>query len=626
MKKPIFLLSLLFAVAIHIFSQTLTIDVGGVEREYILHVPDNLPPGEDVPVVIALHFLGCTASSFEVLTQFSDKADMEGFIAVYPQGISNSWNAGGCCDPAASSGVDDIGFISALIDTLIEEQPVDPEKVFIVGFSNGGIMAYTLASEISDKIAGIAPVGALFMMEENHAANPVPIIHCHALDDASVDINGQWGWLSVADLLDEWKTINGITAEPDTFRDDSRIKGILYPSPDSSANIILYLTETGGHSYTLSSRLGTTNRIWEFFTTQINRAPVPYDTIVEGPRLRDFKIHIPSGYYTAIDTSVKYPLILAAHGWNQNPESMALYTGFNSLANRNDFFVSYLHYVGPPPDLSWNYFMDEEKPDDIGYAKAVIDTLFARFPLDSAKIYAVGFSDGCGLANRLPFETDGLVSATGTVGGMIEFDEEVSTTPVRMIHFHAKNDPSVNYSNVRDNVLNYWLEVNGCSGDPEILVDEQEYLGELWKNAEEENMIIFYSLPLNMHTWPVNGEYNMLLSASDLMWEFFSTGTAVANIPHVSSLNERTADRAVTVYPSPAKDKLSVKLGLNIEDVSGIQILDLKGNIYRVFSDNLSFGANNTLELDIADLPAGLYILRIQGVKSMYQEKFLVLN
>jgi len=625
MKKLSIAIILLCTVSFLCYSQTKTIEVGGTEREYILHIPDNLSPGENVPVVIALHLLGSTAESFEDLTKFSDKADQEGFIAVYPQGYGNSWNAGGCCDPAASEGINDIEFISALIDTLIEEQPVDSQKVFIVGFSNGGIMAYTLASEISDKIAGIAPVGALFMMEENHASNPVPIIHVHALDDSSVDPDGQWGWLSLYDLLDQWKTINGISAEPDTFRNDSKIKGILYPSPDSSANIILYLSETGGHSYTPNSRLGTTNRIWEFFSTQINKAPIIYDTIVEGPRKRDYLTHIPNAYFTEVDTSKKYPLIIASHGWYESAEFMEEKTGFSSLADRNDFFISYLHYVGPPPDMSWNYFMDPEKPDDIGYAKAVIDTMFARYPIDSSKVYAVGFSDGCGLADRLPLETNGLVSAIGTVGGMIKFADSVPTTPVRMIHFHANHDPSVNYSSVRNNALNYWLDVNSCLTDPDTIVNMGNYIGELWRNSEDDSVMIFYTLPWWLHAWPINGVDFMLLSASDLMWEFFSTGNAVANLPPSLSIQEKQFNDGIKVYPSPAQDHLSIQLESASENMLSIQILDMKGNALFIPGSSKMLAGDKFLELNIANLTSGCYIIRISGNKLIYQKKFVVL-
>jgi len=591
-----------------------TIDVNGTERSFLIHFPQNMTEGEKLPAIIALHYLGCSAAQFEIYTSLSRKADNEKFIAVYPQGIGNSWNAGICCDPAMSEGADDIGFISALIDTLIEEYPVDSDKVFLAGFSNGAMLGYALASVISDKIAGLAAIGGLLVMDLDPPTDPVPIIHIHALDDNSVDIDGMWGYPSVYDLLDDWKITNGITAEPDTFRDDSRIQGILYPSADSLANIILYLSETGGHQWDVNPRLGTTNRIWEFFTTGINKTYITYDTIPEGPRQRDFKIHIPDRYFSSVNSSGKYPLILAAHGWNSNAEGMEQMTGFSIKANTENFFVTYLHYVGPPPDLSWNYFMDEDKPDDIGYSKTVIDTMFARFPIDSSKVYVVGFSDGCGLANRLAFETDGLIEATGTVGGMVTFDAEVTTNPVRMIHLHAKNDPAVNYSNVRNTALDYWLTVNDCTGNPDTVYNEQGYIGEMWKNSENDTIILFYTLPCNQHTWPIDNQTTIKVTATDLIWDFFEKGFAIPDIPPVDALNLFNENpNSLKIFPVPAEEELTVQFELPGDDNLSLQIFQLNGKEIKSF--DLGYTATGTCnyQINVSNFDKGYYILRITG-------------
>ncbi len=591
-----------------------TINVGGIDRTFVIHVPNNLPSGQDVPVVIALHSLGSTAAQFESYTGFSDKADHDNFIAVYPQGIGNSWNAGACCDPAVSEGSDDISFISALIDTLIEEYPVDSDQVFLTGFSNGAIMGYALAQVLSEKINGYAAVAGLLAMDVDPPSVSIPIMHIHALDDNAVNINGMWEYPSVFDLLDEWKTYNNITAEPDTFRNDSRITGILYPSDDSLANIILYLSETGGHQWNINSRLGTTNRIWEFFSTGINKTYTIYDTIIEGPRNRDFKIQIPSRFFTSLDENERYPLILAAHGWDQNAEIMEEITGFSVKSNYEHFFVVYLHYVGPPPDLSWNYFMEEDKPDDIGYCKAVIDTMFERFPIDSSKVFMVGFSDGCGMANRMAFETDGLIDAIGTVGGMVTFEPEVETNPVRMIHLHARNDPAVNYSNVRNNALNYWLLVNDCIDIPDTVCNDQSYIGEMWKNTENDTMIMFYTLPWNQHAWPVNNQTTMKISATDLIWDFLKNGIAIAEIPTMLiEDNKQNTQKALTIYPNPADDQIMLNFKLSEYDNLSLQILQLNGvEVISKELDGMPSGISH-FQTNIEELPKGYYILRIVG-------------
>lgn len=612
-KFYIFLLGLLVLGSVTgVRAQTLHID--GTEREYIVHVPQDLPADNPVPLIIALHPLGNNNTTFETMTRFSVLADQEGFIVAYPQGIGNSWNVGVCCSPAMDQDVDDIAFISLLIDTLIGSYPVDTGSVYLAGFSNGALLAYTLASEISDKIDGIAAVGGLLAQDENHASHAMPIIHIHALYDGAVHFDGEFGFPGVDSLLNNWRAINGIVAEPDTFRNDGGVKGILHRSPDNKSNILLYTSETGDHAWTISSRLGTTKRIWEFFTTGVNKPYILEDTIPEGPRQRDYLIHVPSGYIQSVDENSRYPLIVAAHGWDQNAQYMEELTGFSTLADSKGFFVTYLHYVGPPPDTSWNYFMEEGKPDDIGYAKAVIDTLFARFPIDSNKVYGVGFSDGCGLTDRLPFETNGLVSAIGTVAGMITFDPEVTTSPVRMIHFHARNDPYVNYGNVRNTNLNYWLEVDDCENTPDTLLNVAGYQAEVFTNAAGDSSILFYTLPWSYHDWPVNDGNSMKLSASKLMWKFFDTGMAIADISEnpPESLHGTQAGTSLLLYPNPASDQIHLQCDLCMDDKLLIRLYQTDGR--EIYSCRREVRAGRqVLTLPLPIRVQGYYLLSVEG-------------
>jgi len=624
MKK--FNLPLLFVFLIKtitVFPQSIT--VGEVERSYLLHVPENLNTEEDVPLLIVLHSLGATAASFEITTKFSVKADAEGFIAVYPQGIDNSWNGGFCCDPAVSQGIDDIGFIDALIDTLIEELPVDANRIFLTGFSNGAILGYSLAARLSEKIAGFAAVGGLLADTVDMPTNPVAIMHIHALDDQAVNINGQWGFPSVYELLNAWRETDNITAEPDTFRNDSRIKGILHRSADDQSNIILYTSENGGHQWDINSRLGTTNRIWEFFETGHNAVFAADDTIQEGPRKRDFIIHIPDKYYNSPYDTIKYPLIIVSHGWNQTAPMIEDITGFSDLSNSRGFFVSYLHYVGPPPNNSWNYFMDPAKPDDMGYAKAVIDTMFARFPIDSSKVFAAGFSDGCGMSNRLALEMNGLIKATGTVGGMIQFDAGVETHPVKMIHIHAKSDPAVSYANTRNTTLNYWLNLNECDNLPDTLFNDRGYIVEEWTNPSEETEVLFFTIPWAQHAWPENNGTSMYVDATDVIWGFFNDEIILPELPPVENIEEfNKSSQKIKLFPNPSYDKVTMQIDLEHQEHLILKLFQTDGK--QIFSADLGLGTpgTNRFAFDVTHLPENLYILRIVGDSFTGSESLIV--
>ena len=128
-------------------------------------------------------------------------ADANGFIAVYPDGIGGvagneslrTWNGGQCCGPAQSAGVDDVAFISALIDELSATYSIDSARVFAVGHSNGGIMAYRLGCELADKIVGVGVFAATLGVAPCEPSAPVSLVHVHGTADENLPITGGVG-------------------------------------------------------------------------------------------------------------------------------------------------------------------------------------------------------------------------------------------------------------------------------------------------------------------------------------------------------------------------------------------------------------------------------------------------
>lgn len=161
-------------------------------RTYQLFVP----PGEGRrPLVIALHGGGGNGAQVAKSAGLIDKAAKEDFILALPEGSSRfgkleTWNAGGCCAYAMREKIDDIGFIRSMIDELERTQPVDPSRVYVVGMSNGGMMAERVAIELGDRIAGGAVfVGALFGNEPKPVA-AVPMLIVNAEKDEQVPVAG----------------------------------------------------------------------------------------------------------------------------------------------------------------------------------------------------------------------------------------------------------------------------------------------------------------------------------------------------------------------------------------------------------------------------------------------------
>lgn len=166
----------------------LEIDVDGVEREYLVHVPPGRSPDIPRPLVLAFHGGGGHPEQFAATAGLDRVADREGFVVAYPAGTGAlnllTWNAGpGCCGAAARRNVDDTGFARAIVRDLAARTSIDRRQVYATGHSNGGGMVYRLAVEAPELVAGIAAVAGTAMAPDPGSAVPVPLLHLHSVDD-----------------------------------------------------------------------------------------------------------------------------------------------------------------------------------------------------------------------------------------------------------------------------------------------------------------------------------------------------------------------------------------------------------------------------------------------------------
>ena len=166
------------------FERTLT--SGGMTRTYLLHVPASYDGQSPVPLVLNFHGLLKSGSYQQDYTGMSDKADLEGFIVAYPDGIESSWNAGFCCPPATTLGIDDVGFARDLVAAISQEYCIDPDRVYATGSSNGGMLSHRLGCEAADVFAAIAPASAYIAVDDCAPIRPVPVIQTQGTADPVV--------------------------------------------------------------------------------------------------------------------------------------------------------------------------------------------------------------------------------------------------------------------------------------------------------------------------------------------------------------------------------------------------------------------------------------------------------
>ncbi|MCO5259049.1 MAG: T9SS type A sorting domain-containing protein [Crocinitomicaceae bacterium] len=303
--KPTFTLVILFIIATMTqfvaFSQTTVIDsilLDGLQRSYRLYVPSIYnSTSADRPLVINMHGYTSNATQQEQYTKFSPIADTANFLVVYPQGTyipsttDSYWNAN-----FYPTGVDDIQFISNLIDTLVANYRIDVNRIYATGFSNGGFMSHTLACELSDKIAAIASVSGTMAIYTQYGVNgslcnptrPVPVMQIHGDADNVVPYNGgasiNLQIAPVDSVLNFWIHHNNCNSTPsvdnipdiDTW-DNCTATHYLWNGGDLGVTIELYRINLGGHTWpgsfpiniweATNQDMNAPKEIWRFFNS-----------------------------------------------------------------------------------------------------------------------------------------------------------------------------------------------------------------------------------------------------------------------------------------------------------------------------------------------------------------------
>jgi polyhydroxybutyrate depolymerase len=272
-----------------------SVSVGELKRNYLVHVPPKYNPSQPTPVVLALHGGGSNANQMIRFCRLNEKADEAGFIVAYPDGTGNleralTWNAGNCCGYAMRNDVDDVAFIRVLLTDLAKAAAIDRKRVFATGISNGAMICYRLAAELSDQIAAIAPVAGPMGAETCHPEHPVSVIHFHGTDDQFAPFAGGQGkrsisrtnFFSVEHSIRAWVKANQcpetpvVVQEPDRTDDGMTVQRKTYGPGTKDAEVVLVVIEGGGHTWPgreprlallgkSTTDIRANDAMWEFF-------------------------------------------------------------------------------------------------------------------------------------------------------------------------------------------------------------------------------------------------------------------------------------------------------------------------------------------------------------------------
>lgn len=278
------------------------LQAGGLERTYLIHIPACFQEGIALPLVLMFHGGGGQARVVSQDTGWIEKSEEACFLVVFPNGVPEDpdqpasfsgnpqlWNDG---SGRFNQDIDDVDFIEELITTLITELPIDPRRVYAVGFSNGASMVFRLGIELDHYFAAIAPVAGANWISEFSLGHNVSLFYLTGTEDPLNPLDGGVPRLAIGkgepgggipkppveDHIQQWVTGLGCEDDLQTILNDGLIEGYLYPDCQGSAVVQYYLLLGVGHHWPggeirlpqvflgpATDQINATNLIWDFF-------------------------------------------------------------------------------------------------------------------------------------------------------------------------------------------------------------------------------------------------------------------------------------------------------------------------------------------------------------------------
>lgn len=251
---------LLLILSFSSFAGTISVDH---RKPAIIQIPTDLKEKAKWPLVISIHGFLSNPKIQGKIFPAGKFVDEKGFILITPYGLRNAvgiryWNASEKCCDIFKQKPDDISYLKKLIDKAKKEYPVDPDKVFLVGHSNGGFLAYRFACEAADYISGIVSIaGANSFVETNcKPSRPLSILQIHGENDRIIKYTGniRRGFPSALDSIIPWSKINKCEIKETTFSDEVDMI-VNFGKCVQDKKVALWLLKERNHNKSLGNKL-----------------------------------------------------------------------------------------------------------------------------------------------------------------------------------------------------------------------------------------------------------------------------------------------------------------------------------------------------------------------------------
>lgn len=258
--------------------------------------------------------------------------------------------------------------------------------------------------------------------------------------------------------------------------------------------------------------------------SEVSHTPGDYIVEIESSgQTRQFRLHIPPRYQAG--SSV--PLVINLHGFALSGRQQEAMSGMSDKADKAGFIVVHPEGRGNPRRWYVGPAVGGQQ-EDIQFMRDLIDCLGSRLSIAADRIYATGFSNGGGMANRLGCDLADVIAAIGPVSGAYLFHDACQPSrPVPVVAFHGTEDGIVPYYGggglppIPDWIA-AWAARNGCAPTPTITYSQGDVTGETWGDCTDDATVTLYTIAGGKHIWPGSIGATQFIDATDTIWEFFA--------------------------------------------------------------------------------------------------------
>ncbi len=681
------LIGSIFAQTGAVHNRNLMID--GAQRSYLLYVPNDYSGQEEWPLVINFHGFGSNATNqMNIHSKMNAVADTGHFLIAYPEGLevnnlifggaAPGWNVEG----AYSASHDDIAFTDSLIDHVKADFNIDYGRVHATGWSNGSEMALYLACALENKIASVGGVsGSInFTLLNNNCfiSRPFSMLLMHGAADPIVPFDGLFNLIPPAPLIptllanvNYCSNDSVVTELPDIVPgDSSTVTKIEYVNCYENKEVLFYRINNGGHTWPgstpLPDSLGNENldinassEIWNFF----KRNPHPSGgqpgevlarSFMHGGVMRSYRLYVPHAY----DGQGDWPLVVNYHGHGSSPDlQMLTHTKMNAIADTAHFLVAYPQ--GLPTSIpgfgaksGWKVPGYTSNFDDVDFTDSLIQHIRNDFTIDSRRIHATGWSNGCTFAFWLAMKHPDVFASVGGVAGPMTFamvDSFNTIRPFSTLLMHGTADPVTPFDG--NNLFmsapatqSFWAAQNNCSSDsvvtqlPDLVTSDNcdvtliEYV-----NCDANTEVLFYRINNGGHPWPGTapsfppsfaGFTNRDITGSLEIWNFFKRNPHPGPVDDIVENDENLSKdfQLFQNYPNPFNPSTTIAFSLPQPGFVTLTIYNISGErVTTLISESLAAGSYQ-YNWNAGGMASGVYFYQLQTDKFTQTQKLVLLR